>query len=71
MKNFILKRKIYNKMLQWKQKHAPDYALFLKGARRTGKTTLAEQLGKNEYKSFITIDFQNASNYVKDLLITF
>ncbi len=65
----ILKRKVYDKMINWKKEHAPDYALFLKGARRTGKTTLAEQLGKNEYKSFITINFQSASKEVKDLFI--
>ena len=63
----ILKRKAYSKMLEWKKEHAPDYALFLKGARRTGKTTLAEELGKNEYKSFITINFQEASDDVKNL----
>ncbi|MDY2746226.1 MAG: AAA family ATPase [Bacilli bacterium] len=54
----ILKRKIYDKMLVWKNEHAPDYALFIKGARRTGKTTIAEELGAKEYKSFITINFQ-------------
>ena len=54
----ILKRKIYDKMLVWKNEHAPDYALFIKGARRTDKTTIAEELGAKEYKSFITINFQ-------------
>ena len=43
------KRKIYAKMLEWKKDYAPNYALFLKGARRVGKSTLAQKLGKEEY----------------------
>ena len=69
MDEIILKRKAYEQMLEWKNSHAPDYALFLKGARRTGKTTLAEELGKNEYKSFIKIDFQEVSDNIKDLFV--
>lgn len=46
--NIVLKRKIYNKLLEWKEKYAPDYVLFLKGARRVGKTTIAEEFGKKE-----------------------
>ncbi|MCI5745441.1 MAG: AAA family ATPase [Erysipelotrichaceae bacterium] len=65
----VLKRKIYDKMLVWKNEHAPDYALFIKGARRTGKTTIAEEFGKKEYKSFITINFQKASDEVKNLFV--
>lgn len=65
----ILKRKKYQEMLDWKEKYAPNYALFLKGARRTGKTTLAEEFGKNEYKSFMTINFQKANEDVKNLFI--
>ena len=42
----ILKRKAYDKIKSWKENHAPDYALFIKGARRTGKTTLVEEFGK-------------------------
>lgn len=65
----ILKRKIYKNLLDWKEKYAPDYALFLKGARRIGKTTIAEEFGKREYKSFITINFQRANEIIKDLFI--
>lgn len=67
--NMVLKRKIYDKMLEWKKEHAPDYALFIKGARRTGKTTIAEEFGKKEYKSFITINFQKATDEVKKLFV--
>ena len=65
----ILKRKAYREMLNWKNNYAPGYALFLKGARRTGKTTLAEEFGKNEYKSYVTINFQEANKDVKDLFV--
>ena len=56
-------------MLVWKNEHAPDYALFIKGARRTGKTTIAEEFGEKEYKSFITINLQKASDEVKNLFV--
>ncbi len=65
----VLKRKIYNKLTEWKEKYAPDYALFLKGARRVGKTTIVEEFGAKEYKSFITINFQRANGAIKDLFV--
>ena len=40
------KRKVYDKMLKWMNEYAPNYALFLKGARRVGKSTLDLKLGK-------------------------
>ncbi len=62
-------RKVYKKMLWWKENKAPDYALFLKGARRVGKSTLARRLGKNEYKSYIEIRFDKAPDEIKDLFV--
>ena len=47
-------------MLRWKEHYAPNYALFLKGARRVGKTTLAEKLGREAYASYILVRFDNA-----------
>ena len=47
----MFERKIYQEMLRWKHDYAPKYALFLKGARRVGKTTLAKKLGEEAYKS--------------------
>ena len=49
-------------MLEWKRDYAPKYALFLKGARRVGKTTLAEKLGREAYKSYILIRFDQAND---------
>ena len=62
-------RKVYQEMLKWKNTKAPDYALFLKGARRVGKSTLARKIGRNEYKSFIEIRFDKATNEIKDLFV--
>ena len=46
-------------------------ALMIEGARRVGKSTAAETFGKNEYDSYILIDFSIASQTVKDLLMIF
>ena len=69
MSKMVLKRKVYAKMLEWKEKYAPEYALFIKGARRVGKTTIAEEFGRNEYKSCITISFQSANDTIRDLFV--
>ena len=69
MSTIVLKRKLYEKMLKWKEKHAPDYVLFIKGARRTGKTTLVEEFAKKEYKSFVTVNFQKVDENIKNLFI--
>ena len=63
------KRKAYDKILEWKEKRAPDYALFLKGARRVGKSTLAEKIGKEKYKSYILIRFDKAPDEIKNLFV--
>lgn len=48
-------------MKKWKDEYAPRYACLLEGARRTGKTTIAEEFARNEYESYIKIDFSDAS----------
>ena len=59
-----IKRKIYDKILEWKQTCNGSRALLIEGARRIGKSTVAEEIGKNEYKSYVLIDFNNASNKI-------
>lgn len=54
-------------MLDWKRTKDGASALLIEGARRVGKSTLAEEFAKNEYQSYIFIDFTEASNEVKDL----
>ena len=63
----IFKRKLYSEMLQWKQQWQGKYALLIEGARRVGKSTLAENFAKNEYKSYILIDFSKSSLQVREL----
>lgn len=65
----MFKRKIYNKLLDWKNESKGDTAILIEGARRIGKSTIAEEFGKNEYKSYIIIDFSVASKIVKDLFL--
>lgn len=53
----ILNRKLYNKLLDWKKETNGKKALLIEGARRIGKSTLCEQFAKNEYESYLIIDF--------------
>ncbi len=59
-----IKRKIYSKLLDWKEKSNGSKALLIEGARRIGKSTIAEEFGKNEYKSYVLIDFNNVSKNI-------
>ena len=61
-----IKRKIYGKFLTWKNEVQGKKALLIEGARRIGKSTVAESFAKNEYKSYILIDFNKASKKIKD-----
>lgn len=63
----VMKRKILDKMLAWKEKSAGETALLIDGARRVGKSYIAEEFGKKYYKSFILIDFNEAGDEIKDL----
>ena len=61
------KRKIYDTMLKWKTERNGDTALLIQGARRIGKSTIAEEFARHEYKSYILIDFSKVSREVSDL----
>lgn len=65
----ILKRKIYNSMLKWKKNSRGNSALLIDGARRVGKSFMAEEFAKKEYKSYIIIDFANVSPEIKKLFL--
>ncbi|MDE6633162.1 MAG: AAA family ATPase [Muribaculaceae bacterium] len=56
----IFKRKIYSQILDWKKTKDGKTALLIKGARRVGKSTIAEEFAKNEYRSYIVVDFADA-----------
>lgn len=53
-------------MLTWKTECNGSKALFLEGARRIGKSTIAQKFAQNEYASFILLDFNNVSKKIKD-----
>ena len=57
MQTMIFRRKIYQTILEWKQRSNGSSALLIEGARRVGKSTVVEEFGKSEYASYILIDF--------------
>ena len=60
----FFKRKVYDKLLEWKKLYSDRYAVLLEGARRVGKSTIAESFAMNEYKSYILIDFSKTTNKI-------
>ena len=62
----VLKRKIYEKLLDWKTKSKGTKAILIEGARRIGKSTVCEEFGKKEYKSYIIIDFAKETEEVRE-----
>ncbi len=65
-----IERDVYLKLLKWKKEDAREHkCLFLRGARRVGKSCLALEFAHKEYRSFIKISFDRATKEVKDLFI--
>ena len=62
-----MKRKIYNKLLEWKQESNGEYALLIDGARRVGKSYTVRQFAEKEYRSCVILDFNLVSKSIKDL----
>ncbi len=62
----MFRRKLYDKLLEWKNSYAGQYAILVEGARRVGKSTLVKEFAKKEYKSYVLIDFSEASGEIKD-----
>ena len=63
----MFKRKALEKLKYWKEKKAPKYSVLLEGARRVGKSTIAEEFAKQEYRSYIKVDFANITQDVLDV----
>lgn len=61
-----MKRKIYSKLLDWKKNRRGDTALLIEGARRIGKSYVAEEFARNEYESYILVDFSKVNPKVKE-----
>lgn len=62
-----MKRKIYDQLVKWKETSHGKTALLIDGARRVGKSYIAEEFAKAEYRSYILIDFYRATDDVKEL----
>jgi len=62
-----MKRRLYDRLLQWKNEEAPESAILIEGARRVGKSWLAETFAKAEYRSYVLIDFNLAPEAIIDI----
>lgn len=62
----ILRRKIYKRLLEWKEECHGTKALLIEGARRIGKSTICEEFGKNEYETYLLIDFAKQDKDVEE-----
>ena len=65
--NRFFKRKLYDRLLQWKNTRKGKTAILVEGARRVGKSTLVKEFAQKEYESYILIDFNKASKRVVSL----
>ena len=66
-RSMIFKRKIYDELLQWKQTDKGRTAVLIQGARRVGKSTIAEEFAAKEYETYILVDFAACSTEIRDL----
>ena len=60
-----MKRKIYDELLKWKKENNGEVALLIDSARRIGKSYIVEQFAKENYKSYIIIDFNKVGEDIK------
>jgi hypothetical protein len=63
----MFKRKVYDKLLEWKNDYNGSSACLIEGARRVGKTTVVEEFARNEYETYIKIDFSNFSDDLREV----
>ena len=67
----VLKRKIYSKLLEWKEEASGSKAILIEGARRIGKSTVCEEFAKKEYDNYILIDFAKKDKEVEQYFATY
>ena len=65
----VFKRKVYDKLLEWKKLSAGASAVLLEGARRIGKSTIVEEFAKNEYDDYMILDFARENKDVRNNFI--
>ncbi|MBP5530003.1 MAG: ATP-binding protein [Lachnospiraceae bacterium] len=63
----MFRRKVFDELSHWKSNYAPKYAALLEGARRVGKSTVAEEFAKANYRSYIKVDFANITRELLDV----
>lgn len=66
-----MKRKIYDKLLAWKKEARGETVLMIEGARRVGKSYIVEEFARNEYESYVLIDFNNTTAQIKELFVNY
>lgn len=66
-----MRRKIYQELLLWKEKRSTKEVLLIDGARRVGKSWIIEEFAKNEYDSYVLIDFSNTTNAIRRLFVDY
>ena len=66
-----MKRKIYAQLLKWKKEVQGETALLIEGARRVGKSYIVEEFARNEYESYVMIDFNNTTPQIRDLFTNY
>ena len=62
----MMKRKIYQQLIEWKEQRHGEVALLIEGARRIGKSYIVEEFGRNEYDSYLLVDFNKAPQMVHE-----
>lgn len=62
-----MRRRIYNKLIEWKERDNGSTAVLLEGARRVGKSYIAKKFAEEEYDSYILVDFSNAPKSIADM----
>ncbi|MBQ9058038.1 MAG: ATP-binding protein [Atopobiaceae bacterium] len=65
----MFKRKVYNEMLRWKSESTGESALLIEGARRVGKSTIAEEFGRSEYRSYALFDFSKVTDAFRETFL--
>mgnify|MGYP002626893124 FL=1 len=63
----LFERKLYRRLLQWKEESRGQTALLIEGARRVGKTTIAKEFARREYRTSLYIDFGHVDRQVLDI----
>ena len=61
----VFKRKIYQELLSWKKEYDTKYAILVEGARRIRKSTIVNEFAKNEFRTYISIDFLHVTFHTR------